>query len=722
MKNNFYLKPANWIAAFLSCFTMVFAPVSMGQESEKLTKQSIHQTLVELGLDKKITLGEFWEKSKSTVPGYIYKDLEAFVKENKNRLMPEVSLYSSKNTEGDEIPILRFTQNGKIQTVQLYGETNKWAKFNGVTLTARDLERIEDAFKRIEGSDIHLKKQGDKLRQQFNNYKKDFARFQGFPRVTPQLWKSLSKEQRAGYIIKMRLLWMDARRVLAASEKKAIVPAQKTKPSAAIENFLKIIFGEQAFARSVQAARTNNNNTCVVAGYIGVYANVNNINGNNRLGCSIDSAIDRYKNNENLSFVPRANEVCASRGENLVACNPIIYGYPNGSEACIDRRSPEFQHATHFRSPTNNETCDSKSRLSSTEDVVRFSNRDYRDIQPREVQIAAIEADQKKEDYALTNSFLKGVLAKKDGVMAAAFEKGEWNLALDEELVKTQSQFEADIVPAMKTCEENFATNATREVNQKLACDQLFRRWLFTERAIAKLRDKACLKPALYVGLYNSTESSYADSAKEKTALNKRTIDEKGTDLCSCPVLNTSESTSTEIAAPAPKPKLVNFGQSCDESSLSAALKDSESWLPWVLGGSGLAIIGLKAFYDKRKKTKTPNVPPTPACTPPFVGSPPACICPLSSTCTPPQSIYNAVTCQCTNVPTPVTCADNSRAPNDNIAQCPKCPDGSYKEVVSTQKPLGCRTEGGSGNNNTCPVTAANPTGSCSGGLPGIRN
>ncbi|MEQ1723771.1 MAG: hypothetical protein ABL930_11385, partial [Pseudobdellovibrio sp.] len=616
MKKNFYLKPAKWMAAYLSCLTMVFAPVAMGKEAEKLTKQNIQQTVKDLGLDKKITLGEFWEKSKSTIPGYVYKDLEAFVKENKNMLMPEVSIDSSKNTEGVEVPILRFTQGGKTQTVQMYGETDKWAKLNGVTLTARDLDRVEDAFKRIEGSDINLKKQGDKFRQnkseiqndnaehqQVDTYKKDFARFQGFPRVTPQMWKSLTKQERAGYIVKMRLMWMNARKVLATSEKNSVAPAKKSKPSAAIDNFYKVIFGEQTFAASpvlappptsagqvsgkatpsaavrvqgesvrVRDARGNtrvvaipyNAETCVVAGYIGAYGTVDNINGNKRAGCSIDLAIATYKNNENLSFVQKANEACAAKGATQVACNPIIYGYPNGSEACIDRRSAEYQHATHFTSPSNRETCDGKSRLSSSDDIIKFNETNYDGIEPRENQIAAIEADQQKDDYALTNSYLKGVLTKKDGILAIAFDKGEWNLALDEELVKTQLQFEQEIGRAIKTCEADFAKTATREVNQKLACDQLHRRWLFTERAIAKLRDKACLKPALYIGLYNGNESSYAASANDKTALNKRTIDEKGTELCGCPVPKAPDAPVTEAAVPAAKGKLVNFGQSCE--------------------------------------------------------------------------------------------------------------------------------------------------------------
>lgn len=897
MKNNFYLKSAKWAAAYLSCLTMVFAPVAMGKEAEEMTQKSVQQLVKDLGLDKKMTLGEFWEKNKALVPGYVYRDLENFVKQNKNMQMPEVTTDVSKATDGSEIPVLRFTKDGKTQTAQIFGEKEKWVKFNGVTLTERDLERVEDVFKRIEGSDIKLKRKADKYRQnksqiqknsaeqkQLDIYKKDFARFNGFPRVTPQMWKSLTKEQRVGYIVKMRLMWMNARKVLAVSPQPSTA-VNKSKLSAAVENFYKVIFGEQAYAKPIlppppgqvagkpiaemgvqvrgASVRVRDNrgttrvvsipynaDTCVVAGYIGAYGKVSNVNGDNRAGCSIDLALATYKNNPSLEFVQKANEACAAKSSTMVACNPIIYGYPNGAEACIDRKSNEYQHATHFSSPSNKETCDGKSRLASNEDIIKFNDKDYSNVQPREKQIQAIEADQQKDDYALTNSYLKGVLTKKDGILAAMFEKGEWNLALDEELVKTQLQFEEEIDRAIKTCEADFAKKQTssgaaitRETNQKLACDQLHRRWLFTERAIAKLRDKACLKPALYIGNYNGNESSYADSAKEKTALNKRTIDAKGTGLCECPSSTPTvpvteavapTSTSGDVSAAQAKAKRVSFGEKCEEPPAPApepvpappacsdgldatkvdgvdvcACKNNaaifvkpgdpapncekptpskcdkpegiagfnyeqckcddgkklkftagddggyecegKNWLPWVLGGLGILAL-LFFFFKKKKKDPPPVVTPpglcpsgktgTPpncvcantcsvgtlnpttcgcdvippaSCTPPKEGTPPACTCPAApSYCTPPQKIYDANTCQCTDVPQPPTCADGSVAPGGNISSCPTCPDGSYRTTSSTSRPGGCPAEGGGGNN--C------PQGGCSGGLPGTGN
>lgn len=772
MMNNFYIKPIKWMAVYLSCLTMVFSPVALGKEAEELTQNNLQRIIKEFGLNKKITLGEFWQNSKAYMPRYIYKDLENFVKENRNLQMPEVTLDVAKAVDGNEVPVVRFSQNGKIQSVQFYGEENKWAKFNSVVLSATDLARVDDAFKRIESSDIRIKTEADKyrksklLKQQYsaeqmkiNEYKKDFSRFNGFPRITPQMWKSLTKEQRAGFLVKMRLMWMNARKVLA-TDSNLNVTSDNSNEAAVLNNFYKIILGQKAYAKTkagkiTPSAAVKVNGTtvktkqgkvvyipydaksCVVAGYIGAYGKVSNVNGLNRDGCSIELAVATYKSNENLKFVQEANDFCAAQKSTQVACNPIIYGFPNGDPACIDRRSPEYQQATHFSSSSNNQTCDGKSRLSSSDEIIKFNDKDYSKIQPREKQIAAIEADQKKDDYALTQSYIKGVLTKRDPIMLALLEKGEWNLALDEELVRIQSQFEQEIERAIKTCEADIT--GKHEKNQKQACDQLHRRWLFTEKAIANLRDKACVKPALYIGNYATGEDFSSDSAKEKNVLNKKTIDEKGTALCGCPSgkfvnfaqlceveasKSESEPESKQEAMPdvllCDKPEgIAGFDYEkckCEDNKKLKQLSgingsyecEGANWLPWILGGLG--ILALIAIFNRNKEPNRPQPPPPQGCAPPKVGFMPSCTCPaVPAFCTPPQKIYDVNTCQCTDVSQPPVCADMSLAPNGNLAQCPTCPDGSFKTTAA------CPTEGGSGNN-----TCAQPP--CSGGIPGTGN
>ena len=75
-----YFDKLNWVAACLSCFTMAFSPLALGKEAEKISKTALEKYIVEFGLDKPVTLGEFWEKSKSYVPGDSYRELEAFVR------------------------------------------------------------------------------------------------------------------------------------------------------------------------------------------------------------------------------------------------------------------------------------------------------------------------------------------------------------------------------------------------------------------------------------------------------------------------------------------------------------------------------------------------------------------------------------------------------------------------------------------------------------------
>lgn len=765
--------PIQWLAAFASCFTMVFSPLAMGKEAEKLTKVNLEKYMVEFGLDKQMTLGEFWEKTKAYIPGSQYRDLELFVNQNRNMQMPEVVLDQSKSTDGNDVPVMRISSQGHTQTLQFFGESKKWARFNGVTLTAADLERIEDAFKRVEASDIHLKREADQflknqtLRTQKNSdqvlrdsYKKDFTRFEGFPRMTPQLWKSMSRVDRAAYIVKMRLLWSNARKVLDTAEPE--VKSQQKKKESALENFYKVIFGQSVEAAPVLATaalipsvsvpvqgtsvRTQENGitkvvaipytakSCVVAGYIGAYvANVTNVNGSNRAGCSADVAIATYQSNPALQFVQAANDACKSANTaDFVACNPIVYGYPGGKEACISKVSVEYQYATHFTNPAPNpkETCDGKSRLSSSEDIIKFDAKDYSAVQPRAKQIEAIEADQKREDYALTKNYLDGVLAKK-GTGIDKLLQGNWNIDMDNELVRIQSQFEEEIQRAISTCEKSVVEGAN-ERNQKLACDQLHRRWLFTERFIAKFRDKACIKPALYVGVYDQGQDSTAANAVDKTAQNKKTVTAEGTNLCGCPdgkkvnfggtcaapavtattpvcppvppvspappspagTTDVTPAKPTETPAPSvcvPAAEAPTAAPACDKPQGisdfdytackcegnkkleqkrdgSYECEGKTNWLPWLLGGGALLLL-FALFHRHKGKNPTPVVVPG-QCPTGKSGTPPSCVC--SNVC-PAGSTLNPESCACSGVVVPPLC-EPPKIGTPPSCSCPSAP------------------------------------------------
>ena len=147
--------------------------------------------------------------------------MESYVKSNAHRVMPEVQISATKSSDGTVIPVLRLTDGGKSYTLQFFGEKNKYVKFNNVTLSEYDVARVDDAFTRIVASDYNLRLQAEKLyfknppslnksvnkTSQKDNKKAnpvaDFN-FQKFPRMTPGLWKSLTKEQRVGFILKIR--------------------------------------------------------------------------------------------------------------------------------------------------------------------------------------------------------------------------------------------------------------------------------------------------------------------------------------------------------------------------------------------------------------------------------------------------------------------------------------------------------------------------------------
>lgn len=725
MKSSQVMSGLKWTTTALSLFTMVFSPVAMGREAERMSRQQVERYIVEFGLHRKETVGQFWDKSKFYAPANLYAGIQKYVNENKNMTMPETTVTLSKTTDGTEVPTLQMYQGGKSYTVQLFGEKERYIRINGVNLTESDLLRLRPAMLRLEASDINIKKEADKIRQNQSlrtgssandavaaEYARDFGRFKGFPRVTPKMWRSMSKNERAGYIVKMRLLWNDAQKVntLFRAPASTTKPQKSVKDQSLLEKVYGTFVGEEAFAaepagrrapvrRSTipqvipvpaaaarvtgspsapdaeivvpvsgttvttrQGQRVNipyNAEKCVVAGYVGAYSTVTN-RGSARptIGCSADIAIATYANatangaaTNPLAYVKEANDRCAStRGARFIACNPIIYGYPNGAEACVDRDTEEFQTATHFQSrPRPDMSCDGLSRLGTTDQTIQFSGADYSSAPARVDQIKAIEADQAAQDYALTKTYLAGVLTKRDSALAQAFaaEPPVWNQALDNELVRIQTQFEAEISSAISACEANITR--TNERNQKLACDQLHRRWLFTERFIEKIRTNGCLTGSTYIGQYavnpttNRKESSYADSASATTALNKQAVTNEDK-LCQCPA-SSAPPASGDSSGSAPR---VALGQSCPAAPPTPVVVTPPPT-------SGTTVVS-PSCPSGNPISDTPGGPVTfcqcpinPAIRVP-VGQPLVCQ-PVGVTCSRPQGIdgFNYETCRCDN-------------------------------------------------------------------------
>lgn len=739
--------------ASLAWSVMAFSPVALGKEAENLSQRELQGYLQEAGLTKKSTVGEFWARTKTSYPSFIQKDLEQFVAKNKNRLMPEVNLVSSKATNGTMIPTLQVTENGKVNTVQFFGEKKKWAKINNVVLSEYDFKRVADVFSRLEVSDIKIKNEAEKYAESQSLVKKDspvqmardLSRFSGFPTMTPQLWKSLSMKERAGFIVTMRLMHHTALKVLNSNTK-------KTKSSAALENFYRAIFQEANAQKSRSSTTSKVGEQCVVAGYIGTYQNINNTNKTMSLACSVDKGIAGYGSKSGYDFVTKATATCSSsKGADYVACNPIIFGFPNSGPggvsqpACIHKYTQDFSDATV--------SCDGQSRLTHGKlSDIPGGDKKYDGIKPREAQLKAIEDDQIADNYKLTEKFIEGVLASKDQTLLKAFKDGVWSQELESMLSGIQAGFKSEIDSAIGICEARLKSDPMQaDPQQKDACDQLHRRYLFTEFFILKFRQKACDPAATYKGSFDKdkldsivTKVCECNETKVMVGLGAAcapvppaaaiptlpTVEVRaGKVVCEYPgvmasemndecLCNSTNNAPTEVV----KNNTVN-GETYPDSQAaeSATYTCKESKFPWLLvGGAALLALFLFCKKDKSKSPPTPVTPvqPTPVCAP-KVGVPPNCTC---APCAQGVNfeIINTVTCQCgprVVTPIPVQCADGSTA--SSVAACPKCGDGSFKTLPSSGRANGCPdavvppeppgNEGGSGNN--CPA------GGCSGGV-----
>ncbi len=602
-----------WTAVNLSCLTMVLSPVAMGRETEAISQKQLQQYLQEFGLDKKTTLGEFWEKSKAYYPGFIYKDLEKFVQENKNLQMPVMTVTTAKATDGSEIPVLRMNVQGKTNMIQFFGEKNNWAKYNSASLGETDLRSVTDAFKRIEASDIRIKNEADKIRQkiqiksgktmaastkQQEKIIKDFARFKGFPRISPLQWKSMTPAKRAGYIVNMRLLWKDARQVLRLEEASLQKNLKGKKKYSTFEEFYKIMIGEEVQAAGgkkkssastvaplgdqnpptpqlsaqglsvvtpgeASTPKAPQSKKCIVAGYVSEEGKGSNYAGANRYTCSEVEVFKSEKYNRDtpeMKMVRDAKFDCQdSFAGNAIACNPLIYGYTKaGSAICVDlkKKTPSagatdnYQKATWWEGP-----CDSQSKLteSQVQDNMKESDTEYSEQDKRfdengkiksesaQNQINKVEEDQfKNNSYQRTKEFLDSVLQNKkkknvnvDYSMDDLIQgKKPWTKEIDDMIVDIQSQFEVEIGEAIQSCEKSITRKDNVDRNQKGACDQLHRRWLFTERFISEFRSKSCLGDSTYIWKIDSSKmsSEQIDAAK----LNKEKIKTNSELMCEC--------------------------------------------------------------------------------------------------------------------------------------------------------------------------------------------
>ncbi len=502
------LKVTSWTLAHASWMTMAFSPVALGAQAEKNSAEFYKQQVHSIGLDKGITAQEFWNNIKNDLPGYAYYEIEKAVKQNPNARMPKFEVKTSKGSDGQTIPVITFAENGKTTTIQMYGEKDKFMKYNNTVISESDSQTPSSLFQKLIDSDPKLNQQyqqGLKSEPKATSAKSSSTKSALFSQMNKDMWKKMSMEQRVSYFIQMRMMYMDAKKVIE------LHGGKKTASFNQLEMIYKAIFQDAKageFDDKIGSSSSKNTYTsldgkkkisipfdaqsCIVAGYVGKYVPmISNANGSKRPGCSVDVAIATYQKKSGLEYVNTANTQCvSSQGSQGVACNPIIYGYPKGNPICVNKNAQDFQIATHWEGP-----CDVASRLSYSKNVVDTQGKDYSKIAPESAQIEAIKKDQAAQDFALTKAFIEGVLTKKDSSLLSLFKDGKWSQGLEDEIKRMGSQFDTEIKEAIQICEKDIT--AKHEKNQKGACDQLHRRKLFVEEVLAQLKKDVPVAPVV---------------------------------------------------------------------------------------------------------------------------------------------------------------------------------------------------------------------------------
>ncbi|MCC2679551.1 MAG: hypothetical protein K0R29_2127 [Pseudobdellovibrio sp.] len=469
-----------WFAATLSLWTMVASPLALGAESKRVKASQIQQAIEVLGLNKKQTLGQFYEKNKGMMPERVRKMFSVYVKENANQPMPQFEVVSVKNSLGEYIPTIRASHGNELFNLQWFGETNKFIKFQNTVLREVDVVNFSDMFERVMTVEPRLRKQSEPKVVGRMIAPGPFK----YPTPTARGWKKMTGREKAAYIVNLRTLWQDAKEVLKYAPKNQLPSAKPKKTSDYFfeknQLFFQLFFGQPA-----EAAMAN---SCVVAGYVSVYRNVNG-----RQLCSASEAKNRYRNDE-------LYRLAASKCQpNTIVCNPYVYGAPGGNPICVGTTDIS-QNGQIFNATTFDGQCDRSSRLQSadTEFSILKSPLDRSKARYSPDNMAHTEAeiskhfeDDQKANRRLVDDYLLGMLKLRGKTTASRIEDvhlNSENLALVREI---KTQFESEITKAKNSCNSVDAAqtngrNVQVEPQYWAACDQLHRRFLFIDDAVKR--------------------------------------------------------------------------------------------------------------------------------------------------------------------------------------------------------------------------------------------
>ncbi len=707
---------SKWLLTVTSVFTMVMLPVAQGQaaqtESAIISKLQVQQAITQLGLNKSMTLGEFYKKNKYLYPPRVQAHLEEFIKDNQDYTMPLFEVTSVKNSEGNEVSTVRVSKDGELVNMQVYGNPNKYIKFNNTNLTEVDIINFNDMFLKLNNGDANLRKQTE-------------AKFNGYPEISKEIWKSMPTRDKAEYILNLRKLWSDAQKVLILKNKKSNASVETSKLEYVFNSIFSNATAEPAKvavkpAGAKTAVKKNSGSTvsassenCIVAGYVSNYSNGS---------CGINAIQDSYKD-ENGNINPAVSKAQSQCGGGQIACNPFVYGMPGGKAICVTTSDPSFQIATHANGP-----CDTKSPLGSE---VQFLNKDLKNQNRYNAENLKLNPDQMSEEYkkqqkqnsAYVENYLKGFLG------AGVDLSKELDVSTLDQIVNIKKAFDSDIQKAKDSCIAAASSNKYNEKNFWGACDQLQRRFLFVAEFLKEkpgCKDGASINSdTLKCTCTDSKKTEVNPGAKcavkedpkppEKAKCANGLVEDPVDGSCVKPSQVAPPGSST-LSNDNTKPqangsclpsqeRIVGEGSGAvacvdkTESKKSKKEKDSSGWfgslsgffskaLPWLVGG--VALFAMYKLWAPKKPAlnsagdfcSNGTKPPCgQVCTSPLSNVNGSCVC---ASCVPGQTLTNAATCTCsttsTTTPVDVTCPDGVTHAA-TLALCPAtkytCWDGS---------------------------------------------
>ncbi len=737
-------KITKWILTFASVFTMVMLPVAHGEAAQKdhaeISKAQVQNAITQLGLNKSMTLGEFYKKNKDLYPQRIQAQLEKFIKNNSDYVMPLFELTTVKSSDGQETPTLRISKDGELVNIQVYGQADKYLKFNNTNLTQVDIVNFNDMFLKLTNNDANLRKQVVKSEA-------PSTKFNGYPQVSKEIWSKMSTKDKAEYLLNMRWLWSDAQKVLILQDKK------NQKTTSQFEYFWNAIFNKSeaqsagvkpAGKRVRQDVKKDSGTTaeassenCLVAGYVSSYTNGS---------CGVKALQDSYKDDSGV-VNPAVSKAQAQCQPGQIACNPFVYGMPGGNAICVSTSSPKFQIATHADGP-----CDTASPLGQKVD---FLNKDLKNKDRYSAENLSKNSDQLAEEYkkqqAANSSYVENYLK---GFLGAGVDLSkELDSTVLDQIVNIKKAFDNDIQKAKDSCLAAASSNKYNEKNFWGACDQLQRRFLFVAEF---LKEKPGCKDG---GTINSSTLKCTCADPKQTEVNpgaKCPVKEpSSTDstVQKCPQGMSDDSTGGELQCLCTNGAAGNWkledtkvsgfdvkkscaksavtsgdstpmkpGDKCDGTivkndngaeacvakptdSKTKPKKDDgffgsfsgffQKALPWIVGG--VAVWAMYTLWaPKKPQIKSPGdacpanstptgnsaAPCSQTCTAPLSNVNGTCMCP---SCPTGQTLTNLSTCVCstnTTTPTQTTCADGVTKVTPP-ATCPvtaqfKCWDGTY--------------------------------------------